>query len=62
MKVLIASVDMLFMNLIVRNDQPYAFETVDKAHFAKIMVIKWVFVDILSRGVVSLADFTTVDR
>ena len=49
------------MNLIVRNDKPYAFETWGKAHFAKIMVIRWIFVEILSRDVVTSADFTTVD-
>ena len=32
-----------------------------KAHFAKIMVSRRVFVEILSRDVVTSADFTTVD-
>ena len=32
-----------------------------KAPFAKIMVITWVFVEILSRDAVTSADFTTVD-
>ena len=33
----------------------------EKAHFAKSMVIRWVFVEILSRDVVTSADFTSVD-
>ena len=33
----------------------------EKAHIAKIMVSRRVFVEILSRDVVSSADFTTVD-
>ena len=48
------------MHLIVRNDKPYAFKTGEKAHFAKIMVIRWVFVEILKRDMVTSADFTTV--
>ena len=32
-----------------------------KAHFAKTMVIRWVFIEILSRDVVTSADFTAVD-
>ena len=51
----------IFINLIVRNDKPYAFETWGKGSFCKIMVITWVFAEILSRDVVSSADFTTVD-
>ena len=33
----------------------------EKAHFAKIMVIRLVFVEILSRDMVTSADFTSVD-
>ena len=32
----------------------------EKAHFAKIMVIRWVFVKILSRDAVPSTDFTIV--
>ena len=49
------------MNLIVRNDKPKALKPGEKAHFAKIMVIRWAFGEILSRDVVTSADFTTVD-
>ena len=49
------------MNLIVRNDTPYALETWQKASFCKKSVIRWVFVEIFSRDLVTSTDFTTVD-
>ena len=49
------------MNLFVRNDKPYALKPGEKAHFAKIMVIRWVMVESISRDMMASADFTTVD-
>ena len=33
----------------------------EKAHFAKFMVIRWAFVEILSHDMVTSADYTAVD-
>ena len=67
LKVLIASVDMLSC-IRTAFSCIYLFEMInrmlskpgEKAHFAKIMVIRWVFPEILSRDVVTSADYTTV--
>ena len=67
LKVLIASVDMLSC-IRTAFSCIYLFEMIsrmlskpgEKAHFAKIMVIRWVFVEILSRDMVTSANFTTV--
>ena len=57
LKVLIVSVDMLFAQELISR---MLSKPGRKAHFAKIMVIRWVFVEILSRDVVTSADFTIV--
>ena len=40
---------------------PLSLKQPSNQHFAKIMVIRWVFEEILLRDVVTSADFTTVD-
>ena len=68
LKVLFASVDMLTcirpafsLILLFEMISHMLSKPGERAHFAKIMVIRSVFVEILSRDVVTSADFTTVD-